>query len=428
MLVWSPVVIAQVPPASEPAVTASEPVSAAPEPATAAANEQPPPPPTADVNLQPVTEPVPEATAAPADARVTAVGAQAPAPDAGVAPPSDAADAPAEEDEGKVEKGPKLSLGMRVIGGFQYEKDGGEPEASYGFNLRQVRVSTKLKWKKRWTARATVDFSDGLNPSGVGVQYLRTAVLEYKYSPAFRLVVGRYKRPFSHLELQSTGDLPILNRGLLNGLIVEDSAWGDRGIGAMVSGKYKPARLGWAFSLTNPAPDNLATPGIDAIARLTWKPIDEVQLGVHGGNKYLDFETGRKHFQGVGGDVTLHFGGFEWQLEGMMADLPWRNSIGYGGTSLMSYSQPITKHLRLQPVLFAEYADSNSEFERNESVRLQGGVNVVIRDRFRIMPQVRKTQALGDPLRSAPTSSPEFAAINPWKDSTQWSLYLSLAL
>lgn len=425
MLVWSPIVVAQVSPSPEAAPPPSETATAPVETVSAATDELTPVAPAGEVNLQPASEPTPVATPAPVSAQVTVADTQPP-------PPSEADDLPAANpetaDEEKNAKGPKLTLGMRIIGGFQYEKDGGEPEATYGFNLRQVRVQTKLKWKKRWTARATVDFSDGLNPGGAGVQYLRTAVLEYKYSPAFRLLVGRYKRPFSHLELQSTGDLPILNRGLLNGLIVEDSAWGDRGIGAMVSGKYKPAQLGWAFSLTNPAPDNLATPGIDAIARLTWKPLEQVQLGVHGGNKYLDFDTGRKHFQGVGGDVTLQVGGFEWQLEAMMADLPWRNSVGYGGTSLMSYSQPITKHLRLQPVLFAEYADSNSEFERNESVRLQGGVNVVIRDRFRIMPQVRKTQALGDPLRSAPTSSPEFAAINPWKDSTQWSVYLSLAL
>lgn len=371
-------------------------------------------------------------TSASASAEGAVDGSQPEAPKKAVVAPSDVTydgdNETADEPVDAKPKLPELELGTRIMAGFRYRKDADEDEGRYGFNVRQVRVSMKLKWKKRWSTRATVDFSDGLSP-GTGVQYLRNAFLEYKHSSALRIRVGRYKRPFSNLELQSTGDLPILNRGLLNGLIVEDSGWGDRAIGAMASGKYKPAGLGWTVSLTNPNPGNLVAQGIDTIARVTWEPLaDVLQVGVHGGNKYIDFDAGPTHFQGGGGDITLRVAGFEWQLEGMMADLPWRNSIGYGATTLLSYTHPITKHLKLQPVVFGEYADSNKDYSKNESVRFQGGVNLVIRDRFRIMPQVRVTRAVGDALRSAPPSSPEFRAINPWGDSTQYALNLSLAL
>jgi hypothetical protein len=328
---------------------------------------------------------------------------------------------------------PLMEIRMRVIGGFQHEKEDQAPEAEYGFQLRQVRTAFQLRWKKRWYTRASVDFADGIDP-GNGIPYLRTAVLEYRHSKKLRFTLGRFKRPFSYLELQSTGDLPILNRGLLNDLVIEDGAWGDRGIGAMVSGKYKPAKLAWKFSITNPAPDNLTTAGLDTIARVQWKPLDLLQFGIHGGNKFLEFDEGRKHFQAVGADVTLRVGGFEWQVEGMVADQPWRSTVvsdaglAYGGTTFMSYTQPLTKHLKLVPVVFAEYADANSAYGRNESVQLQGGLNLVIRDQFRIMPQVRMIRALGEPLRSAPPSSPEFTAINPWDDGTRVSLYFSLAL
>ena len=327
----------------------------------------------------------------------------------------------------------ELELSLRVIGGFEHEKEELEPEAAYGFRLRQVRTSFRLKWKKRWYTRATVDFADGIEPES-GVQYIRTATLEYRHSKKLRFTLGRFKRPFSYLELQSTGDLPILNRGLLNDLVIEESAWGDRGIGAMVSGKYKPAKLGYKFSITNPAPPGLATAGLDTIARLEWDPLDEIQVGVHGGNKFVDFDEGRKHFQAFGADVRLRIAGLEWQVEGMIADQPWRRnavtdaSLAYGATTLISYTQPLTKHLTLMPVVFGEYADANSEYEGNESVRFQGGVNLVIRQQFRIMPQVRLTRALGEPLRSAPPNSPEFMAINPWDDGTQFALYFSLAL
>ncbi len=196
----------------------------------------------------------------------------------------------------------------------------------------------------------------------------------------------------------------------------------------MASGKIKDANLGWALALTNPSPDTLTTQGIDTIARVTWSPMDEFTIGINGGNKYLDFEQGRKHFQAVGGDVTLKVGGLEWQLEGVVADRPWQQAVAFGGTSLLSYTHRLSKNWQLQPVVFAEYADANAEFGRNESVRLQGGINAIIRDQLRIMPQYKLTTPIGDPLLSAPTSSPEYNAINPWTEGYELSLLISLVL
>lgn len=436
MIVWSKVVAAQVPPPAQPPAPEVTPSEAPSAPPTATPEAGASPESAPEVNPSATAAPTsgvePTVTSAPGETSDAAPPAAPSAPQPAPVAVSDSAydgDSDADDHSSDTKtKLPELELGTRIMAGFRYSKDDDEPDATYGFNVRQVRVSMKLKWKKRWSTRASFDLRDGIDP-GTGVQYLRNGFLEYKQSSALRVRVGRYKRPFSYLELQSTGDLPILNRGLLNGLIIEDSAWGDRGIGAMAMGKYKPAGLGWAFSLTNPAPDNLAAQGVDAIARVTWQPLgDLLQIGVHGGNKYIDFDNGPTHFQAGGGDITLRVAGLEWQLEGMMADLPWRNSIGYGATTMVTYTQPLTKHLDLQPVVFGEYADSNKDYQKNESIRLQGGVNLVIRDRFRVMPQVRYTHAVGEALRSAPPSSPEFYAINPWGDSIQYALTLSLAL
>jgi hypothetical protein len=240
--------------------------------------------------------------------------------------------------------------------------------------------------------------------------------------------VGRFKRPFSYLQLQSTADLPVLDRGLLNSVLVEDSAWGDRGIGAIASGKIKAADLGWSLALTNPSPDTLTTQGLDTIARISWSPVDVFTIGVNGGNKYLDFEEGRKHFQAIGGDFTLKVGGLEWQLEGAAADRPWGDSVAFGATSLLSYTHRLSKNWQLQPVVFAEYADANAEFGRNESLRFQGGINAIVREQLRIMPQYKLTTPLGEPLLSAPTTAPEYKAINPWPEGYEFSLLISLAL
>lgn len=331
------------------------------------------------------------------------------------------------DDEPSVKNKPEVDVGLRVIGGFRYRKRELDEDATYGFQARQVRASFKLKLGKRLHTRLSAEFTDGIG-TGSGIRFLRTAVLEYRQSKALRLAVGRFKRPFSYLQLQSTSDLPVLDRGLLNELVVEDSAWGDRGIGAMASGKIKAANFSWAFALTNPSPDNLSTQGIDAIARVAWTPIDLFTVGVNGGNKYLDFAEGRQHYQALGGDVTLHVGGLEWQLEGAVADRPWHKTLAFGGTSLLSYTQRLSKHWQVQPVVFAEYADANAEFGRNESLRLQAGINAIVRDQLRIMPQYKLTTPIGEPLLSAPASSPEYKAINPWAEGYELSLMISLVL
>ncbi len=129
------------------------------------------------------------------------------------------------DDEPSVKKKPDVDVGLRVIGGFRYRKRELDEDATYGFQARQVRASLKLKLGKRLFTRMSVELTDGIG-SGSGIRFLRTAVLEYRQSKALRLAVGRFKRPFSYLQLQSTADLPVLDRGLLNSVVVEDSAWG----------------------------------------------------------------------------------------------------------------------------------------------------------------------------------------------------------
>ena len=400
-------------------------VGSAPAPASSAADA-----PTTETSVPtPNSPPAAVSVAGSADAG-TASEQSAPAPKVdetlAVNEGSDGASAPG-DDEPSSKKAPEVEVGLRVIGGFRYRKDELDDEANYGFHARQVRASLKLKLGKRLFTRLSAEFTDGIG-SGSGVRFLRTAVLEYRQSKALRLTFGRYKRPFSYLQLQSAAELPVLDRGLMNNVLVEESAWGDRGIGAMASGKVKALKLGWAFSLSNPSPDTLSTAGLDTILRLTWSPSDMFTFGVNGGNKYLDFDQRRKHFQAIGGDISFNLGGLAWQLEGAVADLPWRDSVGFGATSLLSYTHRITKHLQLQPVVFAEYADANSEYGRNESVRLQGGINAIIREQLRIMPQYKVTTPVGEPLLSAPTSSPQFAAINPWDQGYELSLIVSLVL
>ena len=140
-----------------------------------------------------------------------------------------------------------------MISGFRHSKAAADKEAEWGFKAKQVRAGLKLSLGKHLRAKTSFELTDGID-RGNGVAYLRTAIIQLKEGKKLRLSVGRYKRPFSRLELWGMGDLPITSRGLLNETLIEDSAWGDRAIGAMISGLIKPIKLRWAASFTNPPP------------------------------------------------------------------------------------------------------------------------------------------------------------------------------
>ncbi len=316
---------------------------------------------------------------------------------------------------------------LRLITGFKYQTDDLSNDAEYGFVAQQVRAGMKLAFGKHLTVKASFELTDGIDP-GPGVNYLRTAVIQYKPSKKLRLSAGRFKRPFSRLELIGLGELPITNRGLLNEIVVEDAAWGDRALGVQAAGRIKSANLRWTLAVTNPQPDYLRNQGIDTIARLEWRPVKALRVGLDGGNKYVDFERGRQHFQAVGMDVRWRASGLDCLVEGLFADRPWSGAVAYGATALVTYTFPLTTALALQPVLFGEYADANLEYSRNESFKVLAGANLLILKRLRVMPHVALTRPVGEPILSAPPSSDQFAAINPWPKETRWALLLSLEL
>jgi hypothetical protein len=67
--------------------------------------------------------------------------------------------------------------------------------------------------------------------------------------------------------------------------------------------------------------------------------------------------------------------------------------------------------------VFAELADANAQVSGSESVRFALGVNLLVFQHFRLMPQVALVRSLADPSQQ-----------NPWLESETYSLIFSLAL
>jgi hypothetical protein len=327
--------------------------------------------------------------------------------------------------------GPTFQLEARVISGFQYERDRPsgaqtEPgEKEYGFELDQARVGISAELD-RLRVNLNLELSDALSRNtGGGTDsppYVRTAALEYRFSRTLRLTVGRYKRPFSRLALESTVDLPVLDRGLLNDLLVEDNQWGDRAVGAMASGRLELAKLRWYLSLTNPAwSSSLRSEGLDVLGRVQLSLAKGLTLGVNGGYKHLRLAgaDAATNNLAIGGDLAWKIERAHITLEGSWADLPLATGrpSAFGVLLMADYELPLGMEWSLQPVAFLELADADAKLSETESLKLAFGVNLLAPGGFRVLPQLALVRSVGD------TSQ-----LNPWLEGETLSLILSLAL
>jgi hypothetical protein len=323
-----------------------------------------------------------------------------------------------------------MTVGARLMMGFEYQSErpaGTQMDSAqkdYGFAIRQIRLRAKGDLAERFRANVSFDLADALDPeTGTDYDappYLRTATLEYRASRAFRVQVGRFKRPFSHLELESASDLPILRRGLFNGLALEDNQWGDRAVGVMAQGRLKEPKLRWYLSLTNPNwSTTLPTEGVDVIGRAEWTILDGVVLGANVAYKNIKIGNDRLNDVAYGGDIALSFGAANILFESNSAPLQFAvdRPRALGALLMFDYELELSHAFRLDPVFFAEYADANTDVFENESLRLVFGLNVLAHSGFRVMPQAEVVRSIGDT-----------SAQNPWLESERLSLIFSLVL
>jgi hypothetical protein len=334
------------------------------------------------------------------------------------------------DDEGGSNATTAMTVGARLMMGFEHQSErpaGAQTDPAqkeYGFTIRQIRMNVTGDLAERFRANVSFDLADALEPEAGAVYeqppYLRTATLEYRPSRELRLKVGRFKRPLSHLELESASDLPILRRGLFNGLALEDNQWGDRAIGVMLQGRLKEPKLRWYLSLTNPDwSSTLATEGVDVTLRAEWTIIKDLVLGANGAYKNIEIGNDRLNDVAYGGDIALQLGDANFLLEANNAALPFETDRprALGVLFMFDYELPLTRDWSLQPVAFAEYADADTDISQNESLRLVAGLNVLGHSGFRVMPQVEMVRSIGDT-----------SAQNPWLESERFSLIFSLVL
>jgi len=284
------------------------------------------------------------------------------------------------------------------------------------FFLQQARLKFRVDYTKFFAIKASVELSDALkSPNFDRVSYLRNGYAYLRFHDAARLQLGYFKRPFSRLELRSPGRLPFRGRGLANDRIIEGRNYGDRSVGGMIWGKIRPARMRYYLGTFAPA---LRTKGVDVVGRLRADPFKWGSVGVSGVYKRVENGIGENVDVGAAGvDLRFKYKGFflltdfvlgqDYLVEGE----PW--SLGIVGYA--RYDIDLPKKLVLQPLVLAEWADTNISVSENDAMRIVGGINLLWRKRFRVMPQAEFIRPFG-------------VTDNPWNNKDTYYVMFSLEL
>jgi hypothetical protein len=385
--------------------------TAQPSPATPGAAAPAAPSPIDPSSAQPshgasaLPPPVPPSTQAAEAARPTTEAAPQPA---GTVPPPSAADAnalppeAAEEDESHW---PVLTFHARILTGFELERvhpeAGQQPadDTQAELFLDQAVVEAEVQLSKR------LQFELGFNLRNASV---RDAFVNYRVRDSVQLRLGRFKRPFSRLELRSRGKLPFRERGLFNDLVLTESGFAGRAIGAMVWGKPS-ANVRYSLAAANPNAIGSGIEGVDVVARIVYDPVQWLSLGLNALHKWTErFADGPNlSLHAVGVDARADFGDLTITLEAdaaqnpnppLVAEAPddARTPWAIGVIAYADYTFKLSKKWTLGPVVVLEWMDTDTEYEKDERVRTVGGLSWNYKKNLlRIMPQVEITRPLG---------------------------------
>ena len=247
----------------------------------------------------------------------------------------------------------------------------------------RVGVSTSLS---NLEAEVTADLADN---SILKDAFVRLA----DDAKRFRLYGGQFKSPFLQRTLESSWDLPLQGRGLVEDYLTDVHQLGGRRLGLMGEVRLKDA---WGLKLSaglfEGGKDEV---GVrmkeDAAARLSVRPFKALTVGV---STYVAeaLEVVRKH--AVAGDVALQLGGLLLTGEAVTGRLP----LGPFTAQLLlaRYTLPVGDgEWALQPVAGVEALQLRGDV-KGKGHAVVGGLNLLLGDRFRAQFQAERALRPGD--------------------------------
>jgi hypothetical protein len=188
-------------------------------------------------------------------------------------------------------------------------------------------------------------------------------------SKRFRLYGGQFKSPFLQRSLESSWDLPVVSRGLVEDYLTEVHQLGGRRLGLMGEMRLKE----------------------DIAARVSLRPLKKLSLGV---STYVAEALDVVYKHALAADAQLHLGGLLFSGELVTGRLP----LGPFTAQLLlaNYTLPVgSGEWAVQPVAGFEALQLRGDVE-GTGHSLVGGLNVLLGDRFKAMFQAERALRPGD--------------------------------
>ncbi|RKY17221.1 MAG: hypothetical protein DRP90_06935, partial [Planctomycetota bacterium] len=288
-----------------------------------------------------------------------------------------------------------LRLRGRLQTRFEVERER-EGSWSSGFRLRRARFDARFMPSEQARLVLELDGAEVLElggPEAAGVE-LKDAYGRYEVRDAFRVQVGRFKKPFSRLKMSSSWELPVPVRGLLNRHAVGGTShggFGGRDIGLMIFGRMKGlARLRYyvgAFG-GDGLFEGRRESHKDFVARLQVRPFKGLRVAVDATHKlYHDLEGRTRTANLFGADARLRFRGFTLLLEGAYGDNvdagPGR--VLWGVHAIASYRFGPWDGWALTPAAMVESFDPDAGIAGGRALRFCGAVNLDVGEIFRLI-------------------------------------------
>jgi hypothetical protein len=316
---------------------------------------------------------------------------------------------PGDDKKKKKRKKLKISARIHTVWKMDHENTPDDPrtpedefekqDIESAFSIRRARL--KISWRPKKWLTAVLKLG-GFQDMDFGVSLLQDAYIHVSPFQFLEIRVGQFKKPFSKLELRSSGKLRVYNRGEGNSLIVEDLLYGSRDLGIQLSGRIVPAvKLDYEVGVFNGSGPDISEQGNskDIAARLKISPLSWFGFGVNGSFKFFEeSENEDKSAWATSADMTFKVAGFRAYIEGITAldhdylsrDTAVTDKAPYifNLIGILSYKHTVNSGkfgISLEPVFKLELLDPNAKVEKDHVLVYNPGFNTYIGEYLRLM-------------------------------------------
>ncbi len=274
---------------------------------------------------------------------------------------------------------PRVQIGARVHTRYLFTDTAPHQE----FELRRARLMLEV---------APVSFLSGeLDVDVAEVPAVKDAFADIAALPWLHLVTGQFKKPFSRVELLSSGKLPLWSRGIVTKRIAGNYGFGGRDVGAMVRAEHDRAALEvGAFNGTRTSPE--VDSAKDIAARLEFLGGKSFDVGASGSVLNKNPEGTAQdpwHLWAVGLDGRLRIGVIDATVEALYAQepIPIGSRDQLGIVAWLVVRTPRLLGVSIRPIGKFELLDDNVDAGGDHAVDLLGGINLDFQAPIRLFVQ-----------------------------------------